>query len=107
MTGKWLHPVNDGSMGIAYRLLDESESNERLSFLLNEMCHVFHDHADGNWASDYKEKYARRLAAEIERFPFLVGRLLGTGDRVICMVTHRALELRGTGGSLAPDMGQP
>lgn len=107
MTSKWIHPVNDGSMGIAYRLLDELEPNERLSLLLNEMCHVFHDHADGNWAILYKERYARRLATEIERFPFLVGRLLGTGDRVIRMVTHRALELRRPGGPLAPDAKQP
>lgn len=94
MTSKWRHPVNDGSMRLAYRLLEEAEPNSRLSHLLNEMCHVFRDHADGNWATTYKEKYASRLADEIARYPFLVGRLLGAGDRVIKMVTHRAIELR-------------
>ncbi len=98
---KWVHPTNDGSMRIDYKLLDEPERNARLSFVLNEMCHVFRDHADGNWASSYKDKYARLLAAEIAEFPFLLGRLLGTGDRVIKMVTHRAIELNRDGGPAA------
>lgn len=88
MTSQWIHPVNDGSMGIAYRLLDEPEPNERVSDLRNETCHVFHDHADGNRATLFR-------------------RLLGTRDRVIRMVTHRALELRRPGGPLAPDAKQP
>ena len=98
MASKWVHPANDGSMSVAYQLLDEPQRNAKLSFLLNEMCHVFRDHADGNWASSYKDKYARLLGAEIAEFPFLVGRLLGTGDRVIKMVTHRAIELLGGDG---------
>ena len=104
MTEKWRHPRNDGSMSLEYKLLDDPERNSQLSFLLNEMCHVFRDHADGNWASTYKDKYASRLAAEIAEHPFLVGRLLGTGDRVIKMVTHRAIELNRVGG---PNGGPP
>lgn len=102
MSSDWIHPSNDGSMSVDYKLLDDPESNARLSRLLNEACHVFHDHADGNWATVYKDKYARLLCVEMSAMPFLVPRLLGTGDRVIKMVTYRALELDAGGGSGSP-----
>ncbi len=93
MANEWQHPRNDGSMRVRYELVDDADRNAALSHLLNEMCHVFHDHADGNWRDSYKDAYARQIAAAIAEMPYLTERLLGTGDRVIRMVTYRALEL--------------
>ena len=86
-------PKNDGWTDVAYDLGDNAEDNARISRILNEACHVFHHHASGRWQSEDKDAYALLLVPEIERRPSLVGRLLKTGDRVVNMVTHRALEL--------------
>ena len=43
--------------------------------------------------SHYKDFYAKQLADEIARRAGLTGRLLSTEDRVIKMLTYRALEL--------------
>ena len=100
MTNEWGHAVNDGSMSVDYQLLDDPDRNAHLSFVLNQACHVFHCHADGSWASQYKDNYAKSVAKEIARFPSLTHRLLGVGDRVIKMVAYRALELLEAGGPL-------
>jgi hypothetical protein len=91
--GKWAHPKNDGWKDVDYRLVDDAERNARLSAILNEACHVFRRHAEGVWKSDDKDAYARRIAAEIKATPSLVRKLLGTEDRVIKMLTYRAIEL--------------
>ncbi|HEX2881990.1 MAG TPA: hypothetical protein VHO25_20870 [Polyangiaceae bacterium] len=86
-------PQNDGWTEIAYDLGTNIEDSERISKLLNEACHVFRHHSDGHWKSDDKDAYAALLAAELRRRPSLAGRLLNTDDRVIKMLTYRALEL--------------
>ena len=103
MTSEWEHPSNDGWKDVDYKLLDDPDRNAHLSSVLNEACHVFYYHADGNWASRYKDHYAKLVAEEVVRFPGLTPRLLGTGDRVIKMVTYRAIELTGADGPMNDD----
>ena len=91
--GKWTHPTNDGWTDVEYRLLDDPERNARLSAILNEACHVFRRHATGDWKPHDKDAYARLIAAEINKTPSLIRKLLGTDDRVIKMLTYRAVEL--------------
>lgn len=86
-------PKNDGWTDVSYDLGLDPTDNQRLSVLLNEACHVFHLHAEGTWRAHDKDAYARKLAAELRRRPTLAGRLLGTDDRVVKMLTYRALEL--------------
>jgi hypothetical protein len=95
---KWQHPKNHGWDDIDYQLLDDPDSNARVAAILNVACHVFRRHADGNWQSHDKDVYARQLADEIDSFPGLIHRLLGTNDRVIKMLTFRAIELRDAAG---------
>jgi len=89
-------PKNDGWTDVAYDFGLPAEDNTRISHILNEACHVFHYHAGGTWASADKDHYASALAGEIALRPGLVGRLLSTPDRVVKMLTYRALELSGT-----------
>jgi hypothetical protein len=91
--GKSIRPKNDGWTDVDYQLLYDPERNARLSAVLNEACHVFRRHAEGVWKSHDKDAYARRIAAEIKITPYLVRKLLGTNDRVIRMLTYRAVEL--------------
>jgi hypothetical protein len=91
--GKRSHPKNDGWTDVDYHLIDDPERNARLSAILNEACHVFRKHAEGAWKSDDKDAYARLIAAEIDRMPSLIRKLLGTDDRVIKMLAYRAVEL--------------
>jgi hypothetical protein len=84
-------PENHGWTDVEY-LGDRSDSL-RVGAILNEACHVFRYHADGTWNSHGKDLYARRLVPELQRRPGLVGRLLSTDDRVVKMITYRALEL--------------
>jgi hypothetical protein len=86
-------PTNDGWKDVAYDLGDSAEDNERVGAILNEACHVFRLHSEGTWRDHDRDVYARRLSKEIAARPGLVGRLLNTRDRVVKMVTHRALEL--------------
>lgn len=90
---RWDHPKNDGWNDVEYEFCVEPELNAKLSHILNEACHVFYHHADGYWQSRDKDRYAQMLAPEIVHRPSLTKRLLGTGDRVVKMVTYRALEL--------------
>ena len=86
-------PQNDGWVDIKYDLGVEPNDNARISAILNEACHVFYHHAEGQWLASDKDAYAGRLAAEIKARPGLAGRLLSTDDRVVKMITYRALEL--------------
>jgi len=86
-------PGNDGWTDVAYDLGDNPEDNARVGGILNEACHVFHHHAEGTWATRDKDAYACLLVEEIRRRPGLAGRLLAADDRVVKMLTHRALEL--------------
>jgi hypothetical protein len=90
---RWSHPKNDGWTGVEYDFGVAPELNARVSDILNEACHVFRLHADGNWATQYKDRYALLLANEIAAHPSLIKRLLGTRDRVVKMVTYQAIEL--------------
>jgi hypothetical protein len=85
-------PKNDGWTDVEYDLGDPAD-NARIGEILNEACHVFRHHAGGTWAIRDKEIYAQRLVPELQRRPGLAGRLLATEDRVIQMITYRALEL--------------
>jgi len=86
-------PRNDGWTNIDYNFGPDAEENARISYILNEACHVFRHHAEGTWAASDKDAYASKLVPEIERRPTIVGRLLETDDRVVKMITYRALEL--------------
>lgn len=88
------YPRNRGaSIEIEYILCENQEINDRVSFVLNEACHIFYAHADGFWRSQYKDYFARKLVEELTVNPWLAQRLLNIKDRVISMVTYRALEI--------------
>jgi len=84
--------VNDGMQEKSYTFGDDTELNKRLSSLINELCHVFRHHADGNWRSLYKPKYTEKIALEINYRPYLIRKLLALKDPVISNVTHTAIE---------------
>lgn len=84
---------NDGWTDIAYSFGDDDELNERLSELLNEVCHVFQHHAEGVWKDYDKPAYAKKLAVEIEARPSLIRKLLAFKDPVVSNVTYAAIEL--------------
>ncbi len=93
MPSKWRHPRNNGWDDIDYDFGLPQPERSALASTLNEACHVFRHHADGTWVSSSKDHYARKLAAFISAQPGLPHRLLRSGDRIIAMLTHRALEL--------------
>lgn len=84
---------NDGWNDLEYSFGTDEQLNERLSALLNELCHVFRHHPDGHWKSHYRPKYARLLADEIGVRPSLIRKLLDLQDRVISNVTYAAIEV--------------
>lgn len=90
----WKHPKNDGWAEINYQFgLVEDEANN-LSLLLNEACHVYHRHAEGDWRTSDKDSYASEILKFMVKHPELESRLLRCGDRVIKMLVFRAIELR-------------
>ena len=91
----WKQPENDGWEDVEYDFGVDPETTKRVSHILNEACHVFYCHADGNWESIYKERYANELAKELKLKPELESRILRSGDRVVKMVAFRALEILG------------
>ena len=99
LPSKWQHPKNDGFSDVDYDFGLPAADRGALASTLNEACHVFRMHADGIWVSLYKDRYARKLAAHISAHPGLPHRLLRSGDRVIAMVTHRALALLSEGNA--------
>ncbi len=89
-------PRNDGVTDISYVIVpDDPELNRYLSELLNEAWHVHQHHRDGNWkkAGGYKDKYAARIALKIRVDKSLLQKLLNVRDRVLSMLTYRAIEL--------------
>jgi len=78
---------------IAYEFGDDKALNEKLSFILNEACHVFRHHSDGNWKKTYKPKYAAMLAEYISERPSLIKKLLKLKDPVVSNITHAAIEI--------------
>lgn len=92
MAGRELS-TNDGWNDITYDLGSSREDSDRIGAILNEACHVFRFHSGGTWSEHDKDAYAQRLAEEIAARPGLAGRLLHTKDRVVKMLTYRALEL--------------
>jgi len=93
MPSKWHHPKNDGGTDVDYDFGLPSSERAALSALLNEACHVFRRHADGHWKTHDKDAHASLIAAQIKAHPGLTHRLLQSGDRVIQMLTYRALEM--------------
>lgn len=84
---------NDGMNEIEYCFGDDKELNEKLSFILNEACHVFRHHAEGNWKTLYKPKYAKMLADEIKLRPSLIRKLLKFKDPVVSNITYAAIDI--------------
>jgi len=77
-----------------YALTADDSANARISAILNEAAHVFDWHAEGLWKSEYKEGFARLLAAELAKRPSLIRKILKLDDRVFSMVLYRAIELQ-------------
>jgi hypothetical protein len=93
MASKWNHPKNDGWTDVDYDFGLPLSERAALSKILNEACHVFHYHADGNWKTAYKDNFASLVATYIEAHPGLPHRLLRSEDRVVKILTYRALEI--------------
>ena len=85
--------VNDGLRDQEYAFGDDQDLNSRMSALINEFCHVFRSHPDGNWKSTYKPKYAALMAVEISRQPSLIRKLKALKDPVVSNVTYAAIEI--------------
>ena len=84
---------NDGWTDVDYNFGEDDERNARISYILNEACHVFRHHAEGVWASQDKDAYARLLIPELKVHPSLIGQLKQLNDRVVKMVLYRAVEI--------------
>ncbi len=85
--------VNDGWNDQEYSFGSDDELNNRISSLINEFCHVFRCHADGNWKSIYKPKYVEKMAKEITQQPSLIRKLLKLKDPVVSNITYAAIEI--------------
>jgi len=85
--------INDGWHDQEYTFGDDAELNTRMSSLINECCHVFRCHADGNWKSVYKPMYVEKIAIEISQKPSLIRKLLKLKDPVVSNITHSAIKL--------------
>jgi hypothetical protein len=83
---------NDGWENIDYNLIEESDENKKLSHVLNEACHVFYHHATGRWEED-KLFFVNEIIPFIKKHPSLIKKLLATKDRVIKMITYKAVEI--------------
>jgi hypothetical protein len=91
---KKMHPQrNDGWNDESYDFGRGDELNQKLGGILNEACHVFHEHAGGTWQSRDKDYYARQLIDELRAHPSLIGQLKQLEDRVVMMVVYRAIEI--------------
>jgi hypothetical protein len=68
----------------------------KLQDLFSEAGHVFKKHPEGVWGipGGDKDAYAKDLNLILNQYPGVAGRLLKLDNRVIKMVTYRALELR-------------
>ena len=84
---------NDGWTDIDYSFGNDEELNKKVSYILNEACHVFRHHADGNWKENDKPKYASMLSKFIIKRPSLIKKLLKLKDPVVSNITHAAIEI--------------
>ena len=84
---------NDGWTDINYSFGENEELNKEISNILNEVCHVFRHHADGNWKEHDKPKYAEMLIPYITKQPSLIKKLLKLNDPVISNVTYAAIDI--------------
>ena len=85
--------INDGINDKEYIFFEGDEDiNHRLSSLINELCHVFRLHADGNWKEIYKPKYTEKMATEIAKKPSLIKKLLALKDPVVSNITYSVVE---------------
>jgi hypothetical protein len=66
-----------------------------LKELFGEAGHLFECHADGTWAGPegHKDRLALRLCEILRTRPNLAHRLIKTDNRVVKMITYRALEI--------------
>ena len=85
--------INDGWREQNYTFGDDEALNERLSALINELCHVFRAHPDGNWKSVYRPKYAQLMAKEIAARPSLIRKLKNLKDPVVSNIVYAAIDL--------------
>ena len=85
--------INDGWNDIEYEFGESVELNKELSNTLNEACHVFRLHADGNWKEYYKPKYAAMLAEQISQKKSLIRKLLKIKDPVVSNITYAAIAI--------------
>ena len=84
---------NDGMNDLEYSFGEDLVLNQRISALINELCHVFRHHADGQWKDYYKPKYAEKMAIELSNKPSLIRKLLKLNDPVVSNITYAAVEL--------------
>ncbi len=71
----------------------------QLQELFCEGAHLFNCHPEGVWSQPdgYKDSCAKDLAEILKTHTGLVGRLLKTENRVIKMLTYRAVEMNKAG----------
>lgn len=67
--------------------------DKELYLLLNEACHAYY-HAKGTWVSEDKDSYSKALLKYLIKYPELESRLIRSKERVIKMITFRALEFK-------------
>tara|TARA_R110002126_G_scaffold285314_2_gene435574 strand:- start:6631 stop:6942 length:312 start_codon:yes stop_codon:yes gene_type:complete len=91
--------VNDGWHDQNYIFGDDDVLNKRLSALINEFCHVFRAHSDGNWKTIYKPRYTELMALELLNKPSLIRKLLALKDPVVSNITFAAIDLNKTKAS--------
>ena len=84
---------SNGMNDISYDFGEDEELNNKMSSILNEACHVFRHHADGNWKEIYKPKYSGMLAEQITKKPALIKNLLKLKDPAVSNITHAAIEI--------------
>jgi len=84
---------NDKFEDIEYDFGLKGDEDKELYFLLNEACHAYY-HAKGTWVSEDKDSYAKALLKYLIKYPELESRLILSKERVIKMITFRALEFK-------------
>lgn len=94
--------ANDGWHDIDYDFGVDNVLNEEISGILNEACHVFRLHADGNWNEIYKPRYARQLADKIAVRPSLIRKLLKLKDPVVSNITYAAIAVNKQADRITP-----
>jgi hypothetical protein len=76
-----------------YSVSPDSQTNARISAVLNEAAHVFNWHAEGLWKTEYKDGFAHLLMNDLKKHPKLIKNIIKLNDRIFSMVVYRAVEL--------------